>query len=91
MATNIYDTVYFRKEPHLWTPLANPSSSVVYNALVPSRLNYVDDITDKVLKNKDNDEVKSGIQVRTILANLVKDGFVGEVHGIKLEKFLKTF
>lgn len=91
MAAKIYDTAFFRKEPHLWTTLTNASSSIVYNALCPSRLNYVDDITDRVLKNKDNEEIRSGVQVRTILANLVKDGFVGEVHGIKLEKFLKGF
>lgn len=81
---------YWRKSIHLWKEITSVGQSLVLNSIPEDQLVSLEQITQLVAANKDNDCVKNKQQVRTLLEQLIQEGFVGECIGIKMEKFLKT-
>ena len=86
----MFATAYYRKFIKDWQAVSSPNYSVVLKAVPSGKLMYIEDIVKLVLNDKENDTVKSGREVESVLKSLITDGFVGEAHGLKIEKFIKT-
>ena len=86
----MFETAYYKKFIKPGQTLRSPNESVVFKAIKPGRFMYLEEIKSAVLADKENDSVKSGTAVCDVLGWLITNNFVGEIHGLKIEKFLKT-
>ncbi len=86
----MYSTHYYRKNLHVLKTVPSPNHSVVLAAVQSDKLICMEDIVKNVLLNKDNDTVNNAVEVGHLLKDLLNYEFIGEVHGLKIEKFLKN-
>lgn len=83
-----FEKHYFRRNMHEWKNSPSANHSVVLHGVTLGKLVTLDEIVNNVLSNKDNDSVKNKRQVETLLADLIKDGGVTELHGERIYHWL---
>ena len=83
--------MYFKKPIHLWKDVPSPNHSIILDSIPKNELITSNNIIRNVLENKNNDLVKKSGEVESLLKDLVSWRMVGEVYGLRIEKFLKDF
>lgn len=87
----MFNTHYARLFIKEGRTLTSANDSIVFKAIPQGKLVCADDIVRNCMGDKENGGlIKNLKDVEGVLKGLIENKWVAEVHGIRIEKFLKT-
>lgn len=88
---NTYFNIFCKKRNHVWKLAPNPQISMILASIQDGELVNFNQLSERLFNNKDNDILTSKKDIEFFLDEAIKQNFVAEIHGIRVNKWIEEF